>query len=195
MKHIPWVRLILGAGNGVGTVTDPAPQDQAGATPPTPPVPADPASGNQPDPNDQPLGETGLRALQAERDARAAAERAAAELAARVKSFEDANKSAEERAAEQLAEAQRTAVENANKALRYEVAAEAGLPLTAAGRLQGSTREELLADAASLKALIGSAQSAPGTPKPDPRQGGGEHEPVASLASGRAAYEARHKKN
>ncbi|WP_432794488.1 hypothetical protein [Rhodococcus ruber] len=195
MKHTPWVRLILGAGNGVGTVTDPAPQDQGGATPPATAAPTDPAAAKQPDPNDQPLGETGLRALQAERDARAAAERAAAELAARVKSFEDANKTAEERAAEQLAEAQRTAAENATKALRYEIAAEAGLPLSAAGRLQGSTREEMLADAVSLKSLIGAVQPGPTTPKPDPRQGGGQHEPIASLESGRAAYEARHKKN
>lgn len=165
--NLPTLRLILGAGDGVGIATgqqDPAP---GGATPPADP----PAPTPEPKTPDEPLGEGGLRALQAERDARANAERTAAELAARVKEFEDANKSAEEKAAEQLAELQRTAAENAAKALRYEAAAKAGLPLSAAGRLQGNNLEELVADAESFKALIGSATADTKTPPPDPSQG------------------------
>lgn len=174
MNHpLSTLRLVLGAGEGVGIVPGQAAPAEGGATPP-----ADP-SAPAPEPKpDEPLGESGLRALQAERDARAAAERQVADLAARVKSFEDANKTVEERAAEQLTEAQRaaeeaqrTAAENAAKALRYEAAAQAGLPLTAAARLQGSTLEELVADAESFKALIGVATADSKTPPPDPSQG------------------------
>lgn len=43
----------------------------------------------------------------------------------------------------------------AARALRYEVAADAGLPLTVADRLQGATREDLEKDAESLGALLG----------------------------------------
>ena len=53
---------------------------------------------------DEPLGEGGLKALKAERAARADAEKQVAELAARIKEFEDAQKSEAERQAERLAE-------------------------------------------------------------------------------------------
>lgn len=41
------------------------------------------------------------------------------------------------------------------KLARYEIAAEAGLPLNLAARLQGSTKEELAADASALKQQFG----------------------------------------
>ena len=114
---------------------------------------------------DKPLGESGLRALQAERDAR---KQAQADLAALRKEIEDASKSAEQKAADDLADAQRVAAESAAKALRYEVAAATGVPLKQAHRLVGSTKEELEADAANFLADLGPK---PGTPKPDPSQG------------------------
>lgn len=55
------------------------------------------------------------------------------------------------------------------KAARLEVAAEKGLTPQQAARLQGATREELAADADSLKALF--PTPAAGTPAPDPSQG------------------------
>ncbi len=115
----------------------------------------------QGDPAD--LGDAGKKALTAEREARKAAEKAAAEALARIKEFEDAQKSEAEKAADALRTAQETATQSAAKALRYEVAAEKGLPLEAAARLTGSTREELLADADVLKTLIGNAPA----PRPD----------------------------
>ena len=59
-------------------------------------------------------------------------------------------KLAEKRAADASAAEQRAAAAEL-RALRIEVALEAGIPAKLAGRLQGSTREELLADATGLK--------------------------------------------
>jgi len=116
----------------------------------------------QGDPAD--LGDAGKKAITAEREARKTAEKAVTDLTARVKAFEDAQKTDAEKSSEALASAQKTATESAAKALRYEVAAEKGIPLTAAARLTGTTREELLADADALKGLLGA--TGPG-PRPD----------------------------
>lgn len=149
------------------------PTPEAGAQPtpeapkPTPPAKApETPAGDQPKDEGKPLGEAGIKALQTERDARAAAEKALADLR---KEIEDSTKSAEQKAAEALTAAQKAAEENAVKALRYEVAAEKGISLALAARLTGSTREELAADADALRALIPEAK--PGSPKPDPSAG------------------------
>lgn len=125
---------------------------------------------------DEPLGEPGLKALQAERDARSQAEKQIADLNARLKEFEDAQKTDEERKQEALEERERALKDAADarakaesKLLRYEVAAAKGIDVKLAGRLTGETREELEADAESLLDLIGA--TAPKTPKPDPSQG------------------------
>ncbi|HEY9522557.1 MAG TPA: hypothetical protein VIR33_04910 [Thermopolyspora sp.] len=60
------------------------------------------------------------------------------------------------------------------KASRLEVAAAKGLTPAQAARLQGSTREELEADADQLRALFPAAPAlagTPGVPAPDPSQG------------------------
>lgn len=67
-----------------------------------------------------------------------------------LQKFEDQNKTEQQRALERAEAAERTAAESATKLLRYEVAAAKGLPLKYAGRLQGSTKEELEADADNL---------------------------------------------
>jgi hypothetical protein len=113
----------------------------------------------QGDPAD--LGDAGKKALAAERDARKAAEKATTDALAKVKAFEDAQKTEAEKAAEALTAAQQTAAESAAKALRYEVAAEKGIPLNAAMRLTGTTREELAADADVLKGLLGTTAPGP----------------------------------
>ena len=141
----------------------------------------------------EPLGEGGLKALKAERAARADAERQAAELAARIKEFEDAQKSEAERQAERLAELEKSARENEIARVRYEVAAEAGLSLDAAKRLHGGTREELAADAVELKRLLESA--VPNVPRPDPSQGGGDDTKPGGVQAGRDLFRERHKSN
>lgn len=137
----------------------PAPPQQS-----TPPTPGTPAPTLAP-PAEEPLGAGGIKALNAERDARAKAEKDLADLR---KQIEDSKKTAEQKAADDIAAANRTAQENAAKALRYEVAAAKGLDLSLAGRLTGSTKEELEADAAALMALI----PAPVTPTAPPAQVG-----------------------
>ncbi|WP_258933209.1 hypothetical protein [Nesterenkonia pannonica] len=61
---------------------------------------------------------------------------------------------------QQLSEARKEAESNATKALRYEVAAEKGIPLEAAARLTGETKEELESDAEKLQALLGTSPRA-----------------------------------
>ncbi|MCR6706559.1 MAG: hypothetical protein NVV66_18350 [Cellulomonas sp.] len=133
------------------------------------------------------LGDAGKKALTVERDARAAAEKALADLR---KEIEDSKKSAEEKAADDLAAAQRDAAAAELKSLRYEVAAAKGLDLKLAPRLTGATKAELEADADALKALIPAATSGP---KPDRSQGGGNGDVAgASVSAGRSLYAERH---
>lgn len=157
-------------------------------TAPQAPTPAaEPATG---DANGD-LGDAGKAALQKEREARKAADKELRDLRARVQQFEDAKKTDEQRTADRIEALQKDAA----KALRYEAAEKSGLPLSLSQRLNGSTLEELMADAEQLKQLVGTAQPAtppaPSTPKPDPRQGGGQADTGGSMDSGRAAYEAR----
>ena len=134
---------------------------------------AEPEAADQVNPDEAALGDAGKNAIERMKGERNEAKREAAELAARLKEIEDSQKSEAEKLAERQAELERSSAANAAKALRYEVAEKAGLPLSAAGRLQGNTEEELLADADALKALIGgSLAAARPTPKPDLTQGG-----------------------
>ncbi len=135
---------------------------------------------------DQPLGEAGIRALQAERDRAAKAER---DLAALRKEIDDAKLTTEQKTAADLAAAQRDAADAALRALRYEVAAEKGLDLKLAGRLTGATKAELEVDADALKELV----KAPATgPKPDRSQGGGSTDKGTSVSAGRDLWAERH---
>lgn len=141
--------------------------------PPTPPTtpPADPPEG------DKPLGPGGEKALAAEREARKALEKQIAALAPLQKLAEAlgtgtpaANgKSEVELLNERFAEHEKTVAEERAARWRAEVAHEKGLTPQQAARLQGATRDELVADADALVALFPTAK--PGTPVPDPSQG------------------------
>jgi len=115
----------------------------------------------------QELGDGGKKALQAEREARKAAERTAAEYAAKLKEFEDANLSELERtkkaAEESAAELARLRTEN----VRNKVALDKGVPVDLVEFLSGDTEGDIAAKADLLMARL----NAPGTPKPDPSQG------------------------
>ncbi len=83
---------------------------------------------------------------------------------------------------ERMSELEKTG--QADRAARYraEVAHEKGLTADQAARLQGSTRDELAADADALLALFpGSA--APRNPAPDPSQGSRGSNPAGDLDS------------
>lgn len=111
------------------------------------------------------LGEAGKKALAEERKARAAAEKAAKvtqkqldDTARRLQEFEDRDKTEAQKLADRLAEAEKTAASAQGQLLRYQVAADKNLPPTLAARLQGSTQEELEADAEVLLKEFGSQQ-------------------------------------
>lgn len=104
---------------------------------------------------DEPLGTPGLAALKSEREAKAAAEKRAAAAEARIKEFEDRDKSEAEKQSERLAEIERENAELKSAKTRAEVAAAKGVP---AGLLTGSTQEELEAAADALLAFKGDPQ-------------------------------------
>ena len=70
---------------------------------------------------------------------------------------------------------------------RLHVAFDKGLPKALAGRLQGSTAEELAADADALLALL-NKQDAPLNPRPDPSQGPQQMSPTAVEDAEYAAF-------
>lgn len=182
LRHSPFLRFVIEPVEGGGSSTDGESEKPSGEQ-------GSSEEGAKPSEDDT-LGEKGLKALKAERDARAKAE---ADLAALRKEIADSKLTAEQKAAADLAEAQKTAQENAAKALRYEVAASKGLDLSLAPRLVGATKADLEADADALKESIGKAGT--GTPRPDPSAGGGAGgaDKTASVGAGRDLYAERHK--
>lgn len=105
---------------------------------------------------DEPLGAPGLAALQSEREARSVAEKAAKEALARVKEFEDRDKSESQKQQEALEQAQKQLAELTVAKTRAEVAGAKGVP---AALLTGSTQEELEASADALIAFKGESHN------------------------------------
>lgn len=122
-------------------------------TPVTPAAPTAPTT--EVAKTDEPLGAPGLAALKSEREAKAAAEKRAAEAEARIKEFEDAQKSEAEKQAERIAQIERENAELKSAKTRAEVAAAKGVP---AALLTGSTQEELEASADALIAFKGAQE-------------------------------------
>ena len=89
------------------------------------------------------------------------------EAAARLKEIEDAAKSAEQKALEELATYKSQAESATAQLLKYEVAASKNVP---AALLNGATKEELEAQADALLAFRGEVPEAP-APTPNLRQG------------------------
>jgi hypothetical protein len=122
-------------------VTDP--EVQAGATPP------------------DELGEKGVAALKAERDARKIAEKAANDLAAKVKAFEDRDKSETEKLQEQLQELTSRASKAEREKARLSVIADHQIPRDYQDLVQGDDEDTLTASAAKVAALIAATSSSP----------------------------------
>lgn len=144
------------------------------------------------------LGDAGKRALDAERAARRDAERKLSDLQAKVKEFEDKDKSDQQKledratAAESAkadTEAKLAAVEA--RLLRYEVAAEKGLTLKHAMRLQGDDREALEKDADEFAKDIRRNGSSGSDFDGGADRGGQGKEPAPGLERLTAAYAAR----
>ena len=105
-------------------------------------------------PVDGALGDAGKKAIDAERAARKAADKALADANAKIKEFEDRDKSESQKLLEERdalrAENSRLAIDN----LRRDVAIAKGITPEAASRIVGTTREELEADADVLLGVL-----------------------------------------
>ena len=114
-----------------------------------------------------------------------------ADARAKVKAFEDAQKTAEQRSADDLAASRKETAEARLQVLRYEVAIAKGMPVKMARRLAGSTREELEVDADDLMATLsatlegGAGQGDPKSADPKPN-GGLKTRPTEKLQAGAA---------
>lgn len=107
---------------------------------------------------DEPLGEGGLKALNAEREAREAAEKAAKEALAKVQEYEDRDKSEAQKQQEALARAQKELADLTVAKTRAEVANTKSIPTELlAGPASGSA-EDLAAFADALIAFKGTAE-------------------------------------
>lgn len=137
---------------------------------------------------DEPLGDGGKRALAAEREAHKAAQRDLAASRQLLSERESALETAKQQAAEAIAERDALRLETA----RHVAAASAGLSAFWAGRLQGSTPEELEADAKAIAAALPNASASPVLP-PDPSQGRGSGgQGGGTLSAGRDLYHQTH---
>ena len=121
----------------------------------TPAGPVEPATGAEVEKQDEPLGEPGLKALKAERERAAAAVKQAQELEAKLREYEDRDKSAEEKAQERLAEAERRAAEVELRATRAEVAAATQVPVEVLAGPKSGSAEDVQAFADALIAWRG----------------------------------------
>lgn len=123
----------------------------------------------QGDPADAPLGEGGKKALEAEREARKAAERERDEFRRQVEAANRANESAIEKAQRQAQEAQEAAAKAPVLAFREAAVKFGGISREDAELfLTASDVETLEKQAAGLMART----NTPTTPKPDLSQGG-----------------------
>jgi len=135
------------------------------------------------DPDPTPDPDAGAKAaLAAERKARRDAEKSAGDLRAKLKEFEDKDKTDTQRASDEAATATKRAEKAEQDLLRYQVAFDKGLTAAQAKRLVGATREELEEDAAEILEAFPStsgggssddAKSPPPSRKPSPDLQGG----------------------
>lgn len=118
------------------------------------------------------LGEGGKKALEAERKRATEAERQAKALQAQIDALDAAKLTETERLQKQLDDLSANYRTAQIEATRNRVIATEGIPASLSGFLSGEDEESLTASARALKAAVVEA-SKPGTPAPDPSQGGG----------------------
>ncbi|QCB97125.1 hypothetical protein E5206_09430 [Arthrobacter sp. PAMC25564] len=146
---------------------------------------------------DEKLGEGGIKALKAEREAREAAEKRAAEAEAKIQAAEDAKLSDIQRAQKERDD---QAAENAKlKATNARLSALATHPVPEEYRdlVTGTDEASFLASAKKISELYARAEGKPlkGSPVHDSGNRNGDTNPAGgSLAAGQALYESRKKK-
>jgi hypothetical protein len=132
------------------------------------PTPTEPAAAKQGEPVDVPLGEGGKKALDAERQRAKDLEKALNAATAKLTEIERANETALEKAQREAQEAQEAVLAARVDALRYRIAAEAGITDNV-DLILTAPDEETMRRQAQLWADRTPAQSGP---KPDLTQGG-----------------------
>lgn len=133
-------------------------------------TPETPVEATAPDPSEiEGLGDAGKAAIDRMKAERNAANSERAALAAQLKEIQDRDLSALEKLTRDLDAAKAALAQREAASLRQEVALELGLPAGVVNRLQGSTKEELQADAKELLAMI--TVKLPASPPPDRAQG------------------------
>lgn len=138
-----------------------------------------PTEGAKPD--DETLGDAGKKALDAERTARAAAEKERNALAAKLKELEDRDKSDAVKAAERLADAEKKAIETEARANRAEVAATSGVPVDVLAGPKSSSAEDITAFAELVSTYATEASKKNATGPVVPGQG---KQPESAATSG-----------
>ena len=121
------------------------------------------------DDKDEPLGDAGKRALQAERERAKKAEadlKAARDELDKLKADNDASKSEMDKVRDEIAALKKDAEESQARAMRAEVAQSKGLTAAQAKRLSGASREELEADADELLEAFKPSDDGKGDDKP-----------------------------
>lgn len=98
-----------------------------------------------------------------------------------AKSQRERAKAAEEKA-KRAGDFEKRALDAEARLLRLEVGADVGLPASLASRLQGSTKEELLADAEELMKLVAPSKPS-GKPKPNLKGGAKPSEDDGELSA------------
>jgi hypothetical protein len=155
------------------SMTETIPEPQAPEPEAEPQAPETPAG----EPQD--LGDAGKKALAEERKARKAAEKAQADLAARLKEFEDRDKSELDKVAERATTAEQERDAARAEALRLRIAAEFGISsapdedseLSDADLFLTAADEETMRRQAQRYAARVGQPKTPPVPKPDPSQG------------------------
>jgi len=146
---------------------------------------------------DEKLGEGGIKALKAEREAREAAEKRAADAEAKVQAAEDAKLSDIDRAKKEAADAAaETAKLRADNA-RLAALAKHPVPADYQDLVTGSDAASFEASAKKISELYARAEGK--APKPDPVHGSGnrsgDNNPAGgSVAAGRDIYASKHTK-
>jgi hypothetical protein len=147
------------------------PEGNGGQTPPEPqPTPA-------PDAQPKVFDEAYVKQLRSEA---AATRKQLADVSAKLAEREDADKTDQQRLEERAAESEQRLTAAEAKLIRYEVVAQHGLPLDAADKLAGTTREEVEANAEWLKSQLPTQQPPPSF------DGGARATPEATKAPGDA---------
>lgn len=117
-----------------------------------PAVETDPAAGQQDDDN---LGDPGKRALSEERRQRRIAEKAHNEAMARLKDYEDRDKTDQQKLEERASTAEKVAADATRELNRLMAARAAGLDLEDADLITGGSAEEMKASAERLAERFG----------------------------------------